>query len=413
MAAPPIHASGPLARAFNVDDLRRLARRRLPKFIFDYLDGGADDEYTRNANSPAFEQLSLIQRVLRDVSSVDTSTTILGTKTSVPFILSSTGATRFFHRDGEIAVAKAAGKADVIYGASTSAMYPLDQIAQCANGPKWFQVYVFKDRSLASEYVVRCKQHDYKAMVLTVDCAVAGNRERDLRNELAIPPKPTLRILSQLALRPRWSWDYLRSPPWGFPNFEGHVDESTKGDFGSVAEWFAEQLDRSFTWGDAGALCAEWGGPFVIKGITSAEDAKRAVDIGASGIVVSNHGGRQLDHAPPTLEVLPEILDAVGDRVEVLVDSGFKRGTQIIKALALGARGCLIGKGYLYGLAAGGEAGVIRAIDILKGELVRDMTLMGLRSIDEITSECVRWRSHGARAPAQVSLEPPSLSQVS
>lgn len=385
-------AAGRLGRAFNIDDLRRVAKGRLPGFIFDYLDGGSDDEYTRHANSPAFERMSLIQRVLRDVSIVDTSTTILGTKTSVPFVLSSTGATRFYHSEGELAVARAAGRAGAIYGVSTSSMYSLQDIAECAQGPKWFQVYVFKDRALASEYVKLCKQYDYRAMLLTVDCATAGNRERDLRNELAIPPKPTLRILSQLARRPGWSWDYFTSKPWTFPNFDGHVDESTKGDFGSVAEWFAEQLDRSFTWDDAAQLCSEWNGQFVIKGITSKEDAKRAVEIGATGIVVSNHGGRQLDHAPPTIEVLPEILDAVGDRVEVLVDSGFKRGTQIIKALALGARGVLIGKAYLYGLGAGGESGVTRAIDILRGELERDMTLIGLKSISDITPDCIRWR---------------------
>ncbi len=397
MAGSSTGAQGALARAFNIQDLRKLSRRRMPKFIFDYLDGGADDEYTRGENSPAFDQLSLIQRVLRDVDTVDTSTTILGTPTSVPFVLSSTGATRFFHNDGELAVARAAGRDNVIYGASTSAMFSLQDIATASTGPKWFQVYVFKERSLASEYVKLCKQYDYKAMLLTVDCATAGNRERDLRNEISIPPKPTLRILSQLAMSPAWSLDYLRSKAWSFPNFEGFVDESTKADFGSVAEWFAEQLDRSFTWDDAAALCAEWGGPFVIKGITSPKDALRAAEIGASGIVVSNHGGRQLDHAPPSLEVLPEILDAVGDRVEVLVDSGFSRGTQIIKALALGAKGVLVGKGYLYGLGAGGEAGVSRAIEILKGELERNMTLMGLRSIDEITSECIRWRSGAQR----------------
>ena len=393
MAGQASQASGRLARAFNIQDLRKLAHRRLPKFIFDYLDGGADDEYTRNANSPAFEQWSLTQRVLRDVETVDTSTTVLGTESSVPFVLSSTGASRFFHTDGELAVARAAGKANVVYGASTSSMCSLQDIASCGGGPKWFQVYVFKDRSLASEYVKLCKQYDYRAMLLTVDCATAGNRERDLRNELAIPPKPTLRILSQLAMAPFWSIDYLLSEPWRFPNFEGFVDESTKADFGSVAEWFADQLDKSFTWDDAAALREEWGGPFVIKGITSARDALRAAEIGASGVVVSNHGGRQLDHAPPAIEVLPEIIDAVGDRVEVLVDSGFQRGTQMIKALALGAKACLIGKAYLYGLAAGGEAGVARCIEILRGELVRDMTLMGLRSIDQITADCLRRRS--------------------
>ena len=381
-----------LARACNIDDVRSLARRRLPRFIFDYLDGGADDEFTRQHNSRAFSALSLIQRVLVDVSEVDTSTTLLGMPASVPFVLSSTGASRFFHPDGELAAARAAAVSSTIYGTAASAMYSLEDVAAAGDGPRFFQVYVFKDRSITSEYVRRCKAANYQAMFLTVDCATAGNRERDIRNQLSIPPKATPRIIGQLLRAPSWTWRYLTHPSWTFPNVEGFVDESSKGDFASAAEWFAAQLDKSFTWDDAEALCQEWGGQFVIKGITSVEDAKLAAQIGATGIVVSNHGGRQLDHAPMTLEVLPEIVEAVGDRLEVLVDSGFRRGTDIIKALALGAKGVLIGKAYLYGLGAGGEAGVSRVIDILRGELVRNMTLMGLRSISEIDESCVRWR---------------------
>ena len=389
-AEPP--SKNKLSRAFNVDDVRRLAKKRLPGFIFDYLDGGADDEYTRRQNSRSFQALSLIQRVLVDVESVDTSTTILGMPSSVPFVLSSTGASRFFHNEGELAVARAAAKAGAIYGASSSAMTSLEDIANEADGPRFFQGYVFKDRSVTSDYVGRCREAGYQAFVLTVDCATAGNRERDLRNQLAIPPKATPRILWQLMKTPAWTLQYLANPKWRFPNIESYVDESTKADFGSVAQWFAEQLDRGFTWDDAADLRQEWGGTFVIKGITSAEDARMAAQIGASAVVVSNHGGRQLDHAPTPLEVLPEIVDAVGDRLEVLVDSGFTRGTDIIKALALGARGVFIGKAYLYGLGAGGEAGVARVIDVLRTELERNMMLMGLPSIDQINSSCVRWR---------------------
>ncbi|MEJ2129758.1 MAG: alpha-hydroxy acid oxidase, partial [Woeseiaceae bacterium] len=331
--------SGALARAFNIDDIRKLAKGRLPGFIFDYLDGGADDEYTRHENSRAFEALSLIQRVLVDVDSVDTSTTILGMPASVPFVLSSTGANRFFHTDGELAVARAAASNNVLYGASSSAMTSLEDIANEVEGPRFFQAYVFKDRSVTSDYVQRCKASGYGAMVLTVDCATAGNRERDMRNQLAIPPKPTPRILWHLLNAPAWTFQYLTNPKWRFPNIEAYVDESTKDDFGSVAQWFAEQLDRSFTWEDAEALRKEWDGTFVIKGMTSVEDARLARSIGADAVVISNHGGRQLDHAPTPLEVLPEIVDAVGDDLEVLVDSGFRRGTDIIKALALGAKG--------------------------------------------------------------------------
>lgn len=384
--------SGRLAGAFNVDDVRQRAKQRLPQFIFDYLDGGSDDEYTRQRNAKSFAALSLIQRVLIDVESVDTSTTILGMPSSVPFVLSSTGASRFFHTDGELAVARAAAKANVIYGVSSSAMTSLEEVAGEMDGPRFFQAYVFKDRSVTSDYIRRCKAANIHAMFLTVDCATAGNRERDLRNQLAIPPKATPRILWHLLNAPGWTWDYLTTPAWRFPNVESYVDESTKKNFGSVAEWFADQLDRSFTWDDAAALRAEWGGQFVIKGVTSVDDARRAAQIGATGIVISNHGGRQLDHAPTPLEVLPDIVEAVGDHVEVLVDSGFRRGTDIIKALALGAKGVLIGKAYLYGLGAGGEAGVSRVIDILTGELQRNMTLMGLPSIKDIDSGCIRWR---------------------
>lgn len=385
-------AGGSLRRAFNIDELRELAKKRLPGFIFDYLDGGADDEYTRRENSGSFSALSLIQRVLVDVEKVDTSTTILGMPTSVPFILSSTGASRFYHPDGELAVARAAAKSNVIYGTTSSAMYSMEDVAGVGSGPRFFQVYVFKDRSITKEYVTRCRASGYDAMFLTVDCATAGNRERDLRNQLSIPPKITPRIIWQLLTSPSWTIGYLTNSAWRFPNVEGYLDESTKDDFASAAEWFAGQLDRTFAWNDAEELRKDWDGQFVIKGITSVEDAKKAVEIGATGIVVSNHGGRQLDHAPMTLEVLPEIVEAVGDRLEVLVDSGYKRGTDIIKALALGARGVLIGKAYLYGLGAGGEAGVQHCIDLLKSELERNMTLLGLRSISEITADCVRWR---------------------
>ena len=385
-------ASGALARAFNINELRDLAKRRLPGFIFDYLDGGADDEVTAAQNLQSFKALSLIQRVLVDVDQVDTSTTILGMPTSVPFVLSSTGASRFFHVDGELAAARAAAAENVIYGASASAMTSMEDIAADSEGPRFFQAYVFKDRSVTSEYVKRSKAAGYRAMVLTVDCATAGNRERDLRNQLAIPPKATPSILWQLLNAPSWTWQYLTNPKWRFPNVEAYVDESTKDDFGSIAMWFAEQLDRSFTWADAELLRKEWDGTFAIKGITSVEDARTALSIGASAIVVSNHGGRQLDHAPTPLEVLPEIVDAVGDQLEVLVDSGFRRGSDIIKALALGARGVLIGKAYLYGLGAGGEPGVARAIEILRSEIERNMMLMGLRSIADISNKCVRWR---------------------
>ena len=378
-----------LSRAFNIEDLRRLARRRLPRFIFDYLDGGADDERVLARNRAAFDGYALLTRVLVDVSEIDLRTRILGMPSAAPFVLSSTGASRFFHPDGELAAARAAAKVNVIYGTAASAMCSIEEVAAVAAGPRFFQVYVFGDRGLNREFLQRCKAANYGALFLTVDCAVAGNRERDLRNRLSIPPKMTPSVIWQLARHPAWLWRYLSAPAWRFPNLENALDETTKADFGSVAEWFGAQLDRSFTWRDAEQLIEEWGGQFVLKGITRVEDALQAAAIGATGILVSNHGGRQLDGLPSSLELLPPILDAVGDRLEVLVDGGFRRGTDILVALALGARAVSLGRPYLYGLAAGGEAGVSRAIDLLAGELRRNMAMMGVPSLDGLRPDCL------------------------
>ena len=378
-----------LSRIFSIQDMQQGARRRLPKFIFDYLDGGADDEWVLENNRRVFERYGLLSRVLCDVSGVDTSTQILGMPTSVPFLFSSTGASRFFHPQGELAVARAAREDNVIYGIAASAMTSMEDVAAVGPAPRFFQVYVFKDPGMNREFVRRSKAADYDAMFLTVDSVVAGNRERDLRNQLSIPLKKTLRTLWQASMRPAWSFNYVFSNPWGFPNVESVMDESAKGDFPTVAEWFAGQLDLTFEWDDAARLIEEWNGPFVIKGITHIEDAARAADLGASGIVVSNHGGRQLDRAPASLELLPGIVDAVGDRLEVLVDSGFRRGTDIITALALGAKGVLLGRAFLYGLSVAGEAGVRRVTELLKAEITRNMAMMGLTSIDQISRDCL------------------------
>lgn len=390
-----------LNNAFNIEDLRQLAQRRLPRFIFDYLEGGADDERVLARNRAAFDGYALLTKVLVDVSEIDLSTNILGMSSAVPFILSSTGASKFFHPEGEVAAARAAAKANVIYGIAGSAMCSIEEVAAVGEGPRFFQVYVFGDRGLNSELVQRCKAANYGALFLTVDSMVAGNRERDLRNQLSIPPKMTSSVLWQLARRPAWLWHYLSSPAWRFPNVESALDESTKADFGSVAEWFGAQLDRSFTWRDAERLIDEWGGQFVVKGITRVEDALRAAEIGATGIVVSNHGGRQLDGLPSSLELLPPILDALGDRLQVLVDGGFRRGTDILTALALGARAVSLGRPYLYGLAAGGEAGVSRTIDLLAEELRRNLIMMGVPALnrlgpDSLVRRCqVRRGGHG------------------
>ena len=382
-----------LNHCHNIDDLREAARKRLPRFIFDYLEGGADDEFTLNRNRSVFSEYYLLQRVLVDTAGLDTSTTVLGEKVALPIIFTSTGANRLYHPDGELAVARAAAEANIVQILAATAMVSFDDVAAETDGPKWCQMYVLKDRGFTRELTAHCRNLGYRAMVLTADCTVAGNRERDYRNRFTLPPKPTLKTLQQLSVRPGWLWEYLRSPAYNFPNFAGALD--SHDDVASIVQWFGNQMDTTFTWEDAAKLAEEWDGPFVIKGITSVEDARLAAGIGAHGISLSSHGGRQLDHAPSPMEVLQEVVDSVGDKLEVFIDSGFRRGTDIIKALALGARACLIGRPYLYGLTAGAEAGVTRTIEILRSELERDMALMGITSIAGITPDCLRRRRAG------------------
>jgi L-lactate dehydrogenase (cytochrome) len=386
--ASALSGTGRTAKAYNIADLRKMAKRRLPKVIFDYLDGGADDETTLRNNRSAFDRYQLIARTLVDVSNLSTSTTVLGEEISLPVILSSTGANRLFHTDGELAAARAASKAGTIFATASSAMTSLEDVAQAATGPNWFQLYVWKDRGVLHEHMRRCKEAGYRTLILTVDCQTAGNRERDLYNQFTFPLRLTPRRILDGILHPAWAWSYLTSPAYRFPNIEGSVI-TEDSEIDSVAQWFGEQLDCSFTWDDAEALISKWDGPMIIKGLASAEDAKIAADIGAAAVVVSNHGGRQLDQAVSPIDVLPSVVDAVGDRVEVLVDSGFRRGTDVIKALALGARAVLVGRSYLFGLAAGGEAGVARALELLHAEISRNMALMGLNSIADITPACL------------------------
>lgn len=387
-------SSGPMAKAYNIEDLRTMARRRLPKVIFDYLDGGADDEVTLRNNREAFSEYSLNSKMLVDVSDVSTATTVLGEQISSPLILSSTGANRMFHTDGELAAARAASDAGTVFATASTAMTSLEDVAAMGTGPKWFQLYPWKNRGVMHEHMQRSADAGYSAMMLTIDCATSGNRERDFYNGFGFPMKMTPRRILDGMLHPAWAWSYLTSKPMSFPNIESLFGDGD--DTSSIVQWFGEQLDCSFDWRDAEEIRSKWDGPFIIKGLTSADDARIAADIGASAVVVSNHGGRQLDQAPSSLEVLPEIVAAVGDRLEVFVDSGFRRGTDVIKALALGARAVLIGRPYLYGLSAGGQAGVARALELLQAEIIRDMKLMGLCKLTEITPECLRNRpGHG------------------
>jgi L-lactate dehydrogenase (cytochrome) len=304
----------------------------------------------------------------------------------MPYFCAPTAMSRLFHHDGEIAVARAAARAGTLYCLSSISTTSIEDAAAAANGPKLFQVYVFKDRGLNREFIRRCKESGYVALALTVDVPVAGNRERDLVTGMTIPPQLTLATLLNFAMHPRWVWNYLTHPRIELANVRNRIS----GDVTTLVSFFNDQLDRAVSWDDAEWMIEEWGGPFAIKGILSVADAKRAVDVGASAVIISNHGGRQLDTSPAPIEVLSEIVDAVGDRLEVILEGGVRRGVHVLKALALGATACAGGRPYLFGLGAGGEAGVDRALEILKTDIERDMRLLGCRNVAEIDSTRIR-----------------------
>ena len=373
---------------YSISDLRLAARRKLPRAVFDYIDGGAEDEITLTNNCSAFDRYQLNARALVDVSNIDLSTTILGEKIDLPVILSPTAMTKLFHHQGETAAALAAKKSGTIYSLSSMSTTSIEDIAKVSDAAKWFQIYVWRDRTLLKEFIQRSKDSDYKALCLTVDLPTHGNREKDMKNGLSIPPRPTPKVLIDTLRHPLWLYHYLTSDAMRLAN----INEDTKGDHAKfvLKDYIDSQLDPSVNWDDAQWMIEQWDGPFILKGIMSVEDAKRAASIGANAIVISNHGGRQLDHAPGTLDLLPEIVEAVGDKLEVLIDGGIRRGTDVLKALALGAKACMIGRPYLYGLGAGGTEGVSRVLELFREELQRNMKLTGCRSIDEITSELIR-----------------------
>lgn len=376
--------SSRLEKCFSIADLRELSKKRLPGPVFNYMDGGAEDESTLNNNRTAFDQYKLVPRVLRDVSAVDTSTTILGQESALPVMLSPTGMSRLFHYRGEEAVSKAAEKAGLLYTLSSMSSFSIEEVAGFTQGTKWFQIYVWRDRELLKSFIQRCRESQYKALCLTVDVPVFGQRERDMRSGLTIPPDPTLRSLFDILKRPAWLYHYLTSPRLDLANVRGH--KSLDGDAFVLAEYTNNQFDPSVSWDDAEWMIKEWNGDFAIKGIASAEDARQAVNIGATAIIVSNHGGRQLDSSPGSFSRLTEIVDAVDGRAEVILDGGVRRGTDVIKAIALGASACMIGRAYLYGLGAGGEAGVDRALSLLAEEIKRNMALLGINKVSDINS---------------------------
>lgn len=372
----------------NISDFRKLARRRLPAPLFHYIDGGADDEVTLRHNTTAFDKYTLMPQGLVDVSAIDMSTRVMGQKIDWPLFLAPTGLTRLFHHEGERAAARAAAKAGTMYSLSTLSAVSIEEIGALTTGPKMFQVYIHKDRGLTYEFIDRCKAAGFNAMCLTVDTIVAGNRERDLVTGMTTPPKLTLASLLSFALHPAWTLNYLTHEKFKLANVADRIAAGT-GSSSSVIDYINAQFDRSLTWKDAEKAIAAWGGPFAIKGVMSVADAKRAVEVGASAVMVSNHGGRQLDSAPAPIDCIAPIVDALGDKLEVILDGGVRRGTHVLKALALGAKACSMGRPYLYGLAAGGQAGVERVLARLRAEVERDMALMGCTSIDQVTRDKV------------------------
>ncbi len=379
----PRHA---LANARNVADLRELARRRLPRAVFDYVDGGAEDEVAVEHNRAAFRRYAFLPRVLVDVGKIDLSTTVLGESIAMPVILAPCGLLRLVHPAGDIAAARAAHAAGTLHTLSTMASTSLEELAAQTAGPLWYQVYVWRDRSLLRGFLDRARAAGYRALCLSVDSPVVGQRERDLRHGTGDPPRLSLRTALDACRHPRWLWGFLRGGRIGLPNVLPGVRASLS-ELGKIA---MREYDPTVTWRELEWMAGQWNGPVAVKGILRADDARRAVDCGAKAIVVSNHGGRQLDHAAATLEALPAVVKAVGHRAEVLLDGGIRRGTDVVKALALGARACLIGRAYVYGLGAGGEAGVRRALQLLRAEIERALALLGCPTVRELDRSLVR-----------------------
>ncbi len=377
-----------VARARNIADLRRMARVRLPRMVFDYIDGGADDEVSLTRSVSRFQDIELVWDALADVSAIDTSTTIMGAASASPFFISPTATSRLFHpRAGELAVARAAQAAGVPYACSTLASTTVEDIAAVNSGPKWFQVYVWKDRGLVKEMLARAKAAGFGAIILTVDVPVAGNRERDGANDFTIPPKVTWRTATQALAAPGYLFDLMTTPEIRPANF-AHIRID-----GGLIGFINAQFDRTVTWDDARWLRETWDGKLAIKGIATPEDAQRCVGIGADAVWVSNHGGRQLDTAPATIDTLPAIADAVSGQTEIILDGGVRRGSDVVKALALGANAVALGRAYLYGLAAGGELGVRRALEIIDSELRRTMALCGRARLSGLTRDLIFRRS--------------------
>ncbi len=371
------------AQALNIAELRRLARRRLPRGVFGYIDGGAEDEVTLRANTAAYRRRWFAARVLRDMSAVDTGVTLLGQRLPIPLVLAPTGFTRIADPQGELAVARAAARAGLPYCLSTMSTRSIEEVAAVTGGTLWFQLYLQRDRGVVRELVQRARAAGYAVLMPTVDVASLGRRERDVRHGFTLPPQLEWRTLFDGLRRPGWTWDFIRSEPIMLANFRGRssADGSTPV---ALAEYIKSQFDPTVNWRDLDWLRTLWDGPLVIKGIQSVADAALAAERGCQAIVLSNHGGRQLDGAPAPVDLVAPVVDAVAGRAAVICDGGVRRGSDIVKAVALGADACMAGRFYLYGLGAGGEPGVDYAIELLADEIRRTMALIGCAAMDRI-----------------------------
>ena len=376
----------------NFKDFRNLAKSRLPSPIFHYIDGAADDEVTYRRNTEAYDQCDLVPNVLTGVENIDMSTTVMGQKLDLPIYCAPTALQRLFHPDGEIGVGKAAEKFGTMFGVSSLGTASIEEIANLISTPKLFQLYVHKDQGLNDYLINQCKEHNFDTMAVTVDSSVGGNRERDLYTGFTIPLNLSIKSVISFATHPAWAFNYFTKPKWELSNLNKHVTEGTNL-MTSIGDYFTKMLDNSLSWKKIEEINQKWGKPFAIKGIMSVEDAKKAVDVGATAIMISNHGGRQLDGSRSPFDQLEEIVNAVGDKIDVICEGGIRRGTHILKALSLGAKACSGGRMYLYALAAGGQKGVERALGNLKKEIERDMILMGVSNISELSKKNLRFRN--------------------
>ena len=380
-----------LKHCHNFHDFRKLAKKKIPSPVFHYIDGAADDEMTHRRNTKAFDDVDLVPNVLRDVSEIDLSTTVFGKKLDLPFYCSPTALQRLFHYDGEKAVGRAAAKFNTMFSVSTLSTTGMD-VLKPIDAPKLFQYYYHKDKGLNDAMVEKAKEANFDVLALTVDTITAGNRERDFRTGFTSPPRITLSSAFSYVTKPMWGINYLTKGKFELPLLKDHVTELTNVAT-SIGDYFGKMLDQSMSWKDAEELKSKWGGQFALKGVMSVEDAKKAVDIGCNGIIVSNHGGRQLDGSRSPFDHIAEIVDAVGDKIDIIMEGGIQRGTHILKALSIGAKACAGGRMYLYALAAAGQDGVEKALGIYRDELERDMKLMGCTKISDLSRKNLRFRN--------------------